>query len=104
MSKGPQLSPEARLKAIIDATRAGTWEWNLDTGEVLRARNLAAAIVAMLLEASLVAKAAAAIARSRGERSSPSISASGCNCCSEKRSSRRAARWSMCGVLTILLP
>lgn len=35
MSKGPQLSPEARLKAIIDATRAGTWEWNLDTGEVV---------------------------------------------------------------------
>mgnify|MGYP001627836502 CR=1 FL=1 len=35
MPKGPKLSPEARLKAIIDATRAGTWEWNLDTGEVV---------------------------------------------------------------------
>ncbi|MFC4257613.1 diguanylate cyclase [Marinobacter lacisalsi] len=35
MHKGPKLSPEARLKAIIDATRAGTWEWNLDSGEVV---------------------------------------------------------------------
>ncbi|GGY61043.1 sensor domain-containing diguanylate cyclase [Marinobacter zhanjiangensis] len=35
MPKGPKLSPETRLKAIIDATRAGTWEWNLDTGEVV---------------------------------------------------------------------
>jgi diguanylate cyclase (GGDEF)-like protein/PAS domain S-box-containing protein len=35
MPKGPQLSPEARLKAILDATRAGTWEWNLDTGTVV---------------------------------------------------------------------
>lgn len=35
MPKGPLLSSETRLKAIIDATRAGTWEWNLDTGEVV---------------------------------------------------------------------
>ena len=35
MPKGPKLSPEARLTAILDATRAGTWEWNLDTGEVV---------------------------------------------------------------------
>lgn len=30
-----QLSTESRLKAIIDGTRAGTWEWNLDTDEVI---------------------------------------------------------------------
>lgn len=35
MDNAPQLSPEARLQAILDGTRAGTWEWNLDTGEVL---------------------------------------------------------------------
>jgi diguanylate cyclase (GGDEF)-like protein/PAS domain S-box-containing protein len=35
MNQAPQLSPEARLQAILDGTRAGTWEWNLDTGEVL---------------------------------------------------------------------
>ena len=35
MPKGPKLSPEARLKAILNATRAGTWEWNLDTGTVV---------------------------------------------------------------------
>lgn len=35
MPEGPELSPQARLQAILDATRAGTWEWNLDTGEVI---------------------------------------------------------------------
>lgn len=35
MPKGPKLSPEARLQAILDATRAGTWEWNLDSGAVI---------------------------------------------------------------------
>ena len=35
MNQAPLLSPEARLQAILDGTRAGTWEWNLDTGEVL---------------------------------------------------------------------
>jgi diguanylate cyclase (GGDEF)-like protein/PAS domain S-box-containing protein len=29
------LSPELRLQAIIDGTRAGTWEWNIRTGEVI---------------------------------------------------------------------
>ncbi|MGM0858435.1 MAG: sensor domain-containing diguanylate cyclase [Pseudomonadota bacterium] len=29
------LSPELRLQAIIDGTRAGTWEWNVRTGEVI---------------------------------------------------------------------
>ncbi|MCA1772265.1 MAG: PAS domain-containing protein, partial [Halomonas sp.] len=29
------LSTELRLKAIIDGTRAGTWEWNIRTGEVV---------------------------------------------------------------------
>ncbi|GEN26445.1 hypothetical protein HVA01_00910 [Halovibrio variabilis] len=29
------LSPELRLQAIIDGTRAGTWEWNIKTGEVI---------------------------------------------------------------------
>ncbi|MBD3641057.1 MAG: diguanylate cyclase [Marinobacter sp.] len=30
-----QLSPEIRLKAILDGTGAGTWEWNLDTNDVI---------------------------------------------------------------------
>lgn len=30
-----QLSPETRLKAILDGTGAGTWEWNLDTNDVI---------------------------------------------------------------------
>ncbi|MDY6814383.1 MAG: diguanylate cyclase [Pseudomonadota bacterium] len=30
-----QLSPETRLKAILDGTDAGTWEWNLDTNDVI---------------------------------------------------------------------
>lgn len=30
-----QLSAETRLKAIIDGTQAGTWEWNLRTNEVI---------------------------------------------------------------------
>ncbi|NYT74109.1 diguanylate cyclase [Halomonas sp. QX-2] len=29
------LSHELRLQAIIDGTRAGTWEWNVKTGEVI---------------------------------------------------------------------
>ncbi|SER73893.1 PAS domain S-box-containing protein/diguanylate cyclase (GGDEF) domain-containing protein [Vreelandella subterranea] len=29
------LSSELRLQAIIDGTRAGTWEWNVKTGEVI---------------------------------------------------------------------
>jgi diguanylate cyclase (GGDEF)-like protein/PAS domain S-box-containing protein len=29
------LSAELRLKAIIDGTRAGTWEWNIRTGDVV---------------------------------------------------------------------
>lgn len=29
------LSPETRLKAILDGTGAGTWEWNLDTQDVI---------------------------------------------------------------------
>ncbi len=35
MTSTPDLSPEARLQAILDGTRAGTWEWNLDTGDVV---------------------------------------------------------------------
>lgn len=35
MEKAPQLSPEARLQAILEGTRAGTWEWNLHTSEVI---------------------------------------------------------------------
>lgn len=35
MASTPDLSPEARLQAILDGTRAGTWEWNLDTGDVV---------------------------------------------------------------------
>jgi len=30
-----ELTPEIRLKAILEGTGAGTWEWNLDTGEVI---------------------------------------------------------------------
>lgn len=30
-----KLSPELRLQAIIDGTRAGTWEWNVRTGETI---------------------------------------------------------------------
>ncbi|MCG7199738.1 diguanylate cyclase [Marinobacter pelagius] len=30
-----QLSSETRLKAILDGTGAGTWEWNLDTNDVI---------------------------------------------------------------------
>lgn len=29
------LSPETRLNAILDGTGAGTWEYNLDTGEII---------------------------------------------------------------------
>lgn len=30
-----ELTPEIRLKAILEGTGAGTWEWNLDTQEVI---------------------------------------------------------------------
>lgn len=30
-----ELTPEIRLKAILEGTGAGTWEWNLDSGEVI---------------------------------------------------------------------
>lgn len=30
-----QLSAETRLKAILDGTGAGTWEYNLDTGDII---------------------------------------------------------------------
>ncbi len=30
-----ELTSEIRLKAILDGTGAGTWEWNLDTNEVI---------------------------------------------------------------------
>ncbi|MBU2952896.1 sensor domain-containing diguanylate cyclase [Marinobacter sp. F3R08] len=30
-----ELTPEIRLKAILEGTGAGTWEWNIDTGEVI---------------------------------------------------------------------
>ncbi|WP_092012228.1 diguanylate cyclase [Marinobacter daqiaonensis] len=35
MSDSTPLSPKTRLTAINDGTLAGTWEWNLGTGEVI---------------------------------------------------------------------
>lgn len=35
MSQRPSSQPLARLRAIIEGTRAGTWEWNVHTGELL---------------------------------------------------------------------
>lgn len=35
MTEHMELTPEIRLKAILEGTGAGTWEWNLDTQEVI---------------------------------------------------------------------